>query len=277
MAIQDPCTVSLESNSLECWDDESTASALRTLAVRLHSTGISLRETPAALDQFGITRSQQAVFQWVHRTAEKIPDPPTARVVCERVEPWESVCLLMKSNRRGQLVKHLTENERQKAIKDAQKADETRLVRWLCYIKNLYRGDTREEASESVGIPRATTHRWARAWKEGGVDGLRPNFDGGRPPKLTPAQFMELSEVLELGNRGRHERSTHSSENATASRMAHLSQKLRGAGMKYAKPRPMDPRRPDNAEEILAERLGQALGEDDPETEEDSVIFGFFR
>jgi putative transposase len=47
--------------------------------------------------------------------------------------------------------------------------------------------------------------------------------------------------------------------------------------MKYAKPRPLDPRRPDNAEEILAERLAEALGEDDPEPEEDPVVFGFFR
>jgi putative transposase len=58
---------------------------------------------------------------------------------------------------------------------------------------------------------------------------------------------------------------------------ARLSRKLRGAGMKYAKPRPMDPRRPDDAEEILAERLAQALGEDDPDSEEEPLVFGFFR
>ena len=79
MAAQELFTVSLEANPLECWDDESTASALRALAVRLHSTGISLRETAAALEQFGVTRSHQAVWQWVHRTAETAPDPPTAK------------------------------------------------------------------------------------------------------------------------------------------------------------------------------------------------------
>ena len=48
--------------------------------------------------------------------------------------------------------------------------------------------------------------------------------------------------------------------------------------MHYAKPRPMDPRSPENAEEILAERLDQALGEDDSESEEDDpVVLGFFR
>ena len=58
----------------------------------------------------------------------------------------------------------------------------------------------------------------------------------------------------------------------------HLSRKLRAAGMHYAKPRPMDPRRPDDAEEIFAERLNRALGEGDQDTTEaDPVVLGFFR
>ena len=76
MQTQEPLTVSLEPSPLECWDEESTASALRALAVRLHSTGISLRETAAILETFGVYRSRQAVWQWVHRVGENAPDPP---------------------------------------------------------------------------------------------------------------------------------------------------------------------------------------------------------
>jgi len=48
--------------------------------------------------------------------------------------------------------------------------------------------------------------------------------------------------------------------------------------MHYAKPRPMDPRRPDDADEIFAERLAEALGEEDTDgEEEDPVVLGFFR
>ena len=48
--------------------------------------------------------------------------------------------------------------------------------------------------------------------------------------------------------------------------------------MHYAPPRPMDPRNPENAEEILAERLVKALGEEDAdEQEEDPLVLGFFR
>jgi putative transposase len=48
--------------------------------------------------------------------------------------------------------------------------------------------------------------------------------------------------------------------------------------MYYAKPRPMDARSPDNAGDILAERLAKALGEKDAdEQEDDPVVLGFFR
>jgi len=48
--------------------------------------------------------------------------------------------------------------------------------------------------------------------------------------------------------------------------------------MKYVKPRPMDPRHPENAEKILAERLAQALGESNQKMKQDApVVFGFFR
>ena len=48
--------------------------------------------------------------------------------------------------------------------------------------------------------------------------------------------------------------------------------------MNYAKPRPMDPRRPADAEEVLAERLDQALDEDEfEEGGDEPLVFGFFR
>jgi putative transposase len=44
--------------------------------------------------------------------------------------------------------------------------------------------------------------------------------------------------------------------------------------MSYAIPRPETPSRPENAEEILAERLDEAFGEDH---DEEGTILGFFR
>ena len=185
----------------------------------------------------------------------------------------------MNTTQRGQVVRHLSEAELDQAIQEAQKADETRLVRRLCFIKNLYQGDTRKQAGRRVGISRSTTRRWARAWNDGSVDGLRPGFGGGRPPKLSPEQFDELCAILADGQPWTPTQIHALIEDCygVTYHPAHLSRKLRAAGMNYAKPRPMDPRRPDDAEEILAERLTQALGEDDHQEVDEPVVFGFFR
>jgi transposase len=95
--------------------------------------------------------------------------------------------MLMKTNRRTELVEHLSEAQLDDAINDAQKADETRLVRRLCFIKNVFFGDTDEMAARRVGVSQPTGGRWLKAWNDGGVDGLRPRFAGGRPAKLLPA------------------------------------------------------------------------------------------
>ncbi len=60
----------------ESW--ERTATPVRAFAVRLHATGCSLRETQAILRLLGVERSHQAIWHWVHRLADTVPDPPTS-------------------------------------------------------------------------------------------------------------------------------------------------------------------------------------------------------
>lgn len=56
----------------------------------------------------------------------------------------------MNTCQRGYLVQHLSEEELDQAIEEAQSADETRLVRWLCFLKNLYPGDARKQEGRRV-------------------------------------------------------------------------------------------------------------------------------
>ena len=79
---------------------------------------------------------ETAKFRTISRNSRYQKCARTAGVVCERVEHLESLSSSMKTNRRGLLVKHLSGGELDQAIADAQKADETRLVRRLCYVKN---------------------------------------------------------------------------------------------------------------------------------------------
>ncbi len=70
---------SLDTANLECWDRKRTATLVRAIAGRPHATGCSLRETQEILRLFGVQRSHQAIFQWVHRIADSVPDPPETK------------------------------------------------------------------------------------------------------------------------------------------------------------------------------------------------------
>jgi len=45
-------------------------------------------------------------------------------------------------------------------------------------------------------ISRSTTRRWAHAWNDGGVNGIRLRFGGGRAPKITSDLWDELCASL---------------------------------------------------------------------------------
>src|SRR6056297_2766039 len=105
----------------------------------------------------------------------------------------------MAASRRKEVVRHLSEDQLDEALNNAQKADETRLIRRLCFMKNLYLGDATKVAARRVGVSRDTGDRWLSDWNDAGIDGLRPSFAGGRPAKLSPAQFEEFFALLEEG------------------------------------------------------------------------------
>ncbi|SDD69606.1 helix-turn-helix domain-containing protein [Natrinema hispanicum] len=72
----------------------------------------------------------------------------------------------MAGVRRFEVVEHLSNTELNQAIEEVQKADETRFVRRLCCVKNLYDRKTQQQAGEAVGVSQPTSSRWARAWNE---------------------------------------------------------------------------------------------------------------
>ncbi|MDZ7745860.1 MAG: IS6 family transposase [Halobacteriales archaeon] len=79
MLLSDLLKENLETATLECWQRERTATPVRAFAVRLHAAGLSLRETEAILRLLGVERSHQAIWQWVHRLADSVSDPPSAQ------------------------------------------------------------------------------------------------------------------------------------------------------------------------------------------------------
>jgi len=62
----------------EVWENDRTPTPVRVFGVRLHSTGLPLREIVAVFDWLGVDRSHGAVWNWTHTLSESQADPPTA-------------------------------------------------------------------------------------------------------------------------------------------------------------------------------------------------------
>jgi transposase len=71
-----------------------------------------------------------------------------------------------------------------------------RLYQRLVFMKLLMQDLTIQEAAESVGVKKRTGYNWLNSYNEKGLDGLIPNFGGGKPAYLTDEQFDELYDIL---------------------------------------------------------------------------------
>ncbi|QIO25342.1 IS6 family transposase [Haloarcula sp. JP-L23] len=78
MELADLLKETLDEESQDVWENERTPTPVRRFGVRLHTAGLSTRETVAILDLLGVERSHGAVWNWVHTLSEAQSDPPTA-------------------------------------------------------------------------------------------------------------------------------------------------------------------------------------------------------
>lgn len=179
--------------------------------------------------------------------------------------------------RRKEIERHLTEAELDERIKTAADPE---LVQRLIFVKNLYNGDTLGEAARRVGKSQPTGGRWADRWNEGGLEGLAPEWGDGRPAKLSDAERERLRELLEAGEPWTTQEILHLIEEEfdVTYHPNYIYELLRSFDMHYAKPRPKRPERPENADEILEDRLEDALESDDEDDEpvtDGGYIVGF--
>ena len=168
----------------------------------------------------------------------------------------------MSGDRRKEIVRHLSEDDLNRLL--AETHDE-KISKRLIFVKNLYRGDSLEEAANRVGKSESTGSRWARRWNEGGLGLLTPNFGDGRPPKLGEDEQQELLEILRDGQPWKSQEIQHllNEEFDVEYHPVYLSQFLDNLGLSYSIPRTKRPSRPDDAEDILDERVADALDEAD--------------
>ncbi|KXA99384.1 hypothetical protein AKJ41_05530 [candidate division MSBL1 archaeon SCGC-AAA259O05] len=171
--------------------------------------------------------------------------------------------------------KHLSIRKLESRIREEK---DSRMLRRLFFLRNMYEGDDMKEATAKVGVSLTSGYRWLHRWNEGGLERLKPDFGGGRPPKLSDEEREELKEILAE----RSDWTTKEIKKLVKEKFGveysrcHLRRILKSMGMNCGKPYQKDYRRPENAEEKLKERLDKALENINSALEEEErVIIGF--
>lgn len=123
----------------------------------------------------------------------------------------------------------------------------------LISIQYILEGHTIKEASDFVNKSYKTVHRWAKACEEKGLKGLKPNFGGGRPSKLTYNQLVELDNYI-MNHKGmtqtdvlKHIKDEYEIEYS----LKQIGVIVKKLGYNYSKAYPRFSKTPDDAEEQL--------------------------
>ncbi|GCC11196.1 hypothetical protein IPdc08_01246 [archaeon] len=138
-------------------------------------------------------------------------------------------------------------------LKIQNKKLEAVILRKLLFIQSLYRGAGVPQAAETVGLSKVTGYIWLEAWNKDGLEGLKPNYGGGRPPNLSKEQKEQLKAIIERRKdwTTKEVRETIKERFKVEYSIRHVSRILRSFRMKYTKPYPYDYRKPENARKDL--------------------------
>jgi transposase len=87
-------------------------------------------------------------------------------------------------------------------LRQAYRAGDLRLVRRVTALLALGRGETVPSIAETLGVSRASVYAWLQTLLVEGLAGLRVQWRGGRPSKLTRTQKRRLVRLVEVVKAG---------------------------------------------------------------------------
>ena len=131
----------------------------------------------------------------------------------------------------------------------------------LVAMKAISKGIPHNVVAEIVGVSYETVYRWAKACSKDGIDGLMPNFNGGRQSKLTVRQKLEFGNMLYLSDEDlsmTEARQLLINEFKTKYSLTQVSKIIKDLGFVYTSSRPEYMESPENKEEIITERIEKA-------------------
>ena len=92
----------------------------------------------------------------------------------------------------------MSEEELDTAIKEYK--GNYRYYQRLIAMKLISNGYSFSKVGRVLLVSYLSVHRWAKACEQDGLRGLMPDFNGGRPPKLTKSMEKRLYKIIEDEN-----------------------------------------------------------------------------
>ena len=158
----------------------------------------------------------------------------------------------------------MDEEELNEELKNAEHS--RREYQRVVAMKGISKGIPHNLMAEIVGVSYETLYRWAKACSERGMEGLMPNFNGGRPSKLTVNQKLEFGNMLYLSDEElsmMEARELLKEKFGIEYSLSQVSNIIEELGFVYVSSRPEYLEAPENKEEILIERIEEADITDD--------------
>ena len=90
--------------------------------------------------------------------------------------------------------KHMPLKSLKKKIRKKEK--DVKVLNKLHFIRACYHNDNIPEVAKQQDLPISTAYRWINQWNEGGYDGLKPKYHGGKRPGLNYYDKLKLFEIL---------------------------------------------------------------------------------
>ena len=140
----------------------------------------------------------------------------------------------------------------------------------LIAMKLFSKGNKLSDIADTLEVSFPTVHSWAKNCEKYGLDGLKPNFGGGRPSILTDGLKNELEQrILDGNNLSMTDVQKILAEDMDIHfSLTYVCQIVRNLGFNYGKPRPTFKEAPENNEEIFKKNIEKANI-----TENDIVFF----
>ena len=131
----------------------------------------------------------------------------------------------------------------------------------LIAMKLFSKGNKLSDIADTLEVSFPTVHSWAKNCEKYGLDGLKPNFGGGRPSILTDELKNELEQrILDGNNLSMTDVQKILAEDMDIHfSLTYVCQIVRNLGFRYGKPRPTFKEAPENNEEIFKKTLRKQI------------------